>query len=280
MIPQWIILAALGGIASNFFNFVSRYALKDESDDPNSWAFLFEFVRLVVFIVFLFFDFSLKWEFQTFHLLFWVGFTEFISVYLYMQMHKYSHLSISTIISRTRLVWIPLIAFLFFGEHLKLMEYLGIAILFIGLSIVVAPHKLFVDKGAIYANLAAFIIAINTILFKLSLPFASNSLILVAFCLPSVILFPIFMKNAKKRIIKGARKNLMLKLIGIVCNILSSYFIIWALHTGEVSKVNAIYQSMMIFSVLAGIIILKEKQDILKKLIGSIITIAGVILLT
>lgn len=121
MISSWIVLAILGGLASNFFGFTSRFALKDENDDPNAWAFLFEFVRLIVFATFLLFDFSLKWNFQTFHLLFWVGFTEFISVYLYMQMHKYSHLSISTIVSRTRMIWIPIIAFLFFGEHLKLV---------------------------------------------------------------------------------------------------------------------------------------------------------------
>lgn len=181
MIPSWIILAALGGIASNFFNFVSRFALKDEGDST-AWAFFFEFTRLIIFIFLIFFDFSLKFEFKSFHLLFWVGFTEFISVYLYMKMHMYSHLSISTIISRTRLIWIPAIAFLFLGEHLKSVEYLGIIVLFVGLSIVVSPNKLFIDKGAIYANLAAFMIAINTILFKLAFPYASNSLILVAFC--------------------------------------------------------------------------------------------------
>lgn len=279
VIPQWIILAILAGTASNFFGFVSRFALKDDGD-PNAWAFLFEFVKLVVFAFLLLFDFSIKWEFQTFHLLFWVGFTEFISVYLYMQMHKYSHLSISTIISRTRMIWIPVIAFLFFGEHLKLTEYLGIAILFAGLSIVVAPHKLFTDKGAIHANLAAFMIAINIITFKLALPYASNSVILVAFCLPSVILFPPLMKNAATRIIKEARKNFLFKMAGISANIISSYLFIWALHSGEVSKVNAIYQSMMIFSVLAGIMILKERQDILRKLLGTAVTIIGVILLT
>ena len=279
MLPEWVILAVLAGLGSNFFNFVSRFALKDDGD-PSAWAFLYEFIRLVVFIAFLPFDFNLKFEFQTFQILFLVGFTEFISVYLYMQMHKFSHLSISTILSRTRLVWIPIIAFLFFGEKLQSMEYLGIVILFVGLSIVVAPHKLFIDKGAIYANLAAFAIAINTIMFKQAIPYASNSVILVAFCLPSVVFFPILMKNAKTRIFNEAKKHLPLKLAAISGNIVTTYLFILALHTGEVSRVNAIYQGMLIISVLAGIIILKERQDILRKLLGSIVTVVGVILLT
>lgn len=279
MLPQWVILAVLAGLASNFFNFINRYVLKEEGD-PTAWAFFFEFVRLIVFTIILFFDFSLKLEFQSFILLFLVGFTEFISVYLYMKMHKFSHLSISTIISRTRLIWIPIITFLFFAEKLKLSEYLGIGILFFGLSIVVSPHKLFMDKGALYANLAAFVIAINTIMFKLSIPYASSSMILVAFCLPSVILFPLFMKNAKNRILSEAKKNFPIKLAGILGNIVSSYLFIWALHSGDVSRVNAVYQGMLIISVLAGIIILKEKKEIFRKLLGTAMTIIGVILLT
>ena len=194
-------------------------------------------------------------------------------------MHKFSHLSISTIISRTRLIWIPIIVFVVFAEKLKLTEYLGIAVLFLGLSIVVSPHKLFIDKGAIYANLAAFAIAINTIIFKLAIPYASSSLILVAFSLPSVILFPILMKNAKKRIFTESKKNLPIKLIRIFGNVASSYLLVWALQGGDVSRVNAIYQGMLIFSVLAGIIVLKERKDILRKLLGTAVTIIGVVLL-
>lgn len=90
MITNWIILAALGGIGSNFFNFVSRFALKEEGDS-SAWAFIFEFIRLIIFLIFMFFDFSFKFEFQTFNLLFWIGFSEFISVYLYGTFYVESH---------------------------------------------------------------------------------------------------------------------------------------------------------------------------------------------
>src|SRR5258708_36226215 len=102
-----------------------------------------------------------------------MGATEFVSVYFYMKMHAYSHLSVSTILSRTRLIWIPLIAFFFIGEHLKITTYIGIIILFIGLIIATAPKKLQFDKGQTYAYLAAFIIAINTVQLKTNTHFAS-----------------------------------------------------------------------------------------------------------
>lgn len=209
-----------------------------------------------------------------------VGITEFISVYLYMKMHQYSQLSISTILSRTRLIWIPIIAYLFIGENLKPSEYFGILLLFAGVSVTVAPHKFFIDKGAIYANLAAFVIAINVILLKLVTPYASPSVILFSYSLPSVILFPLLMKNPKKRLLASSKKKLLPKIVATLASMGASYFLILALKTGDVSKVNAIYQGMMVTGVLAGIILLKEKEDIAKKIVGTAVTLAGVFLLT
>ncbi len=160
------------------------------------------------------------------------------------------------------------------------MEYLGIAILFIGISIVVAPHKFFIDKGAKFANGAAFFIAINTIILKLLVPYASSSVIMIAMCLPSALLFPFFMKNSKQRLFAAAKEHFWWKMVAVSISIIASYLLIFALHAGDVSKVNAIYQSMMVFAVLGGIIFLKEREDIVKKCIGVALTIIGAILLT
>lgn len=279
MIPIWIVLAISAGIGSNVFNFFSRFILKD-GGDSNSWAWTFELLRLIIFIPLVFFDYKFIFTFKSLIILLSIGLTEFVSIYLFMKMHQYSHLSISTIISRTRLVWVPLIAFLFFGERLTNIDYLGIGILFLGLSIAVAPHKLFYDKGVIYANLAAFMIAILTVLIKQATPFASPPIIMIFFSLPSVILFPIFMKNLKKRLVINNFTMLIPKVGAVIINVIAMYLLIIALKLGDVSKVNAIYQSMLVVGVLSGIIILKEKQDIARKIIGTIVTLAGIILLT
>lgn len=279
MISQWVLLAILAGLASNGFNFLNRFFLK-EKGDATSWAWFFETARLIVFVFIAFFDFHLEFTLHSFILLLLLGLTEFISVFLYMKMHAYTHLSISTILSRTRLIWIPILVFLFLQQTLKPSEYLGIAILFIGISIVVSPHKFFIDKGAMFANGAAFFIAINTIIMKLLVPYASSSVIMIAMCLPSAILFPLLMKNSKQRLLISSKEHLWWKMVALAINILASYLLLFALHTGDVSKVNAIYQSTMVFAVLAGIIFLKEREDIVRKCIGVILTIIGAILLT
>lgn len=279
METSWIIFAALGGISSNLFNFLSRYVLR-EKDDSTSWAWFYETLRLPLFFTIALFDFYIQLNLISVMLLLAVGITEFISVYLYMKMHQYSQLSISTILSRTRLIWIPIIAYLFIGENLKLSEYLGILLLFAGVSVTVAPHKFFIDKGALYANLAAFVIAINVTLLKSVTPYASPSVILFSYSLPSVFLFPLLMKNSKKRLLESSKKNILPKITATLASMGAGYFLILALKTGDVSKVNAIYQGMMITGVVAGIILLKEREDIIKKILGTAVTLAGVFLLT
>lgn len=88
------------------------------------------------------------------------------------------------------------------------------------------------------------------------------------------------MKDSKKRLLEGSKKNLAPKIIAILASMGAGYFFVLALNTGEVSKVNAIYQGMMVTGVLTGIIFLKERGDILRKLIGTAVTVMGVILLT
>lgn len=277
---SWLLLAFLGGVFSNISSFFSRFILKDHDSDSTLYAWFFEGARFVVFLCFAIFSFHLVVTMYSTILFILLGVSEFVSIYLYMKMHKYSHLSISTILSRTRLIWIPLIAFLFAGEHLTSITYIGIAVLFIGLAVATAPHKLKFDKGQIYAYSGAFLIAINAVLLKMAQPFASEPLLIVFLTLPITFLYPLLVKNRNKRLKHFFTHKRWAKFGGGVASVASIYFFAYALKVGPVSIVNGIYQATMILSVLAGIFILGEKEDVTRKIIGSVITLIGVLLLS
>ena len=280
LFSSWITLSILAGLASNAFNFISRYLLKNQ-EDSTAYAWFFEFVRFLFFILAaITVDRKVIFTEQSIVLFLLLGLTEWISVYWYMKMHEHSHLSISAILSRTRLIWIPIIAFFLIQERLKLSEYAGIIILFFGLSIVLSPKKFFVDKGASYANLSAFMIALNTVITKMALPYGSNSIVNAAITGIPALFFPFLMKDSAIRMKKIFQHNLLLKLLAVGVNIISVYLFTAALRIGDSGKVNAIYQGMLVTSILAGIIFLKERNDIGKKLIGATITIVGVIILS
>lgn len=276
---SWITLAILSGLTSNLFNYLSRYLLKDEKD-PTAFGWFFEFGRVILFGLFTIIDYKFIINQQSIILLTLLGVSEIITLYLYMKMHAFTQLSISTILSRTRLLWVPIIAFFLIQEALQPIEYVGIVILFLGMAIIVSPKKWFVDKGMLYSNSANFMIAFNLVLTKMVLPFTSNSFFNFITMIPPIIIFPLFMKQARKRLSVMMQTNLPLKLFTIVVNVVSMYLYVFALRLGDVSKVTAIYQSTMIVAVLSGIIFLKERDMIAQKIIGSIIVLAGVLLLT
>lgn len=278
-LPPWLLLAITAGLASNAFNFLSRFILKDK-DDPTAYAWYFETLRFVIFAVLAVADWKLVVNTYSITVLALIGISEWILVYWLMKMHAFTHLSISSILSRMRLIWVPIIAYFLIQERLTQLEYLGIIILFAGLSIVVAPKRFFVDKGATYANLSAFMIAFNIVLVKMELPYASNSVINAAMALPAVILIPVFMKNTTKRIPDVFKKNLVIKLLAIGFNVISIYLFMFALRLGDAGVVTAVYQGMLVFAVLAGIIFLNERENIGKKLAGTFITLIGVFLLS
>lgn len=277
---NWLIFAILAGIFSQLFNFLNRYVLKD-GDDPMSLGWLAEFARFAVYLLFLPYNFHYDNLFNTFMLLIGLGVINVISVFVFFKMHSFADLSISSIVSRTRLMWVPLIAFFFLGEVLSVNQYIGIAILFTGLSVTVSPHKIFADKGVMYSFLTSIVVAFISVLMKALSPVASTSLIMVFMALPTVILLPLVMNNSINRIKNGLKKNLLLKLLAAGANLLAMFLTLLALKQGgPVSIVSGIYQAMMIISVLAGIIFLNERKDIRKKIIGSVITVVGIILLT
>lgn len=279
MIPSWLIIAALAGLASNVYNIFSRKVLKNEGDST-AYGWWTEFLRFFAALCFVSFDFSFNASVRTIFVLILIGVVEVVSCYIFFKMHKHSELSISTIISRTRLIWIPIIAFFTLGEVLSLIEYAGILILFFGLSVAVSPHKLKMDKGIQLSYLSAIVVAVLSVVMKAGSSEVSTSVLLICMSITSVIVLPILMKNPKRRIITVFKKNPASILLASASNIAAMYLYVYALRIGEVSKVTGIYQGMMIVSVIGGIMLLNERQDAKKKIIGAIITLGGILLLT
>jgi len=121
---------------------------------------------------------------------------------------------------------------------------------------------------------------LNTVITKMTFTYGSNSIINASIAFIPALLFPVTMRNAKPRLKQIFQNNLSLKFIAVGVNIISVYLFTTALRFGEPGKVNAVYQGMLVFSVLLGVIFLHERKDIGKKLIGSAITIIGVIILS
>lgn len=279
MVPYWVLVVIGAGLVSNLANFVTRYVLRDNKDSA-SFALSLEIFRILAFGIIALFDFQINWSLKTIILLFLLGFIEPLSIITFMKMHQYNELSISSIISRSRMIWIAILAFIFLGESLRFIDYIGIAILFLGLSIAIAPKNFFVDKGVKIALITAIIAAFVVILMKATAAYVSLPVMMVFQSLPSVFLIPLFMKTPSQSFLKFSKSNFNSMVLFNIFNFIAMYGYIFALKHGSASIVTALYHGMSVFAVLAGIIFLKEREDRVKKIIGAVITIVGVVLLT
>ena len=281
MIENWVILAFFAGISSQLFNFLNRFLLKD-GDNPISLGWFSEFFKLVISALILIFTFKSNpsLTLPAYFYLLALGLVNILSVYFFFKMHSLTELSLSSIIARSRLIWVPILAFIFLGEILDLNQYLGILILFIGLSTAVATKKIFADKGIFYSFLASVLIAIISIIMKIVTPLASPAQIMIFMALPTVVVLPFFMKKNIQKIKTEFKTHFCYKVLAFSANLLAMYLMLLALQTGPVGIITAIYQGMMIFAVLAGIFLLQEKKNLTQKIIGSLITLIGILLLT
>lgn len=278
MISTWVIYVLLAGITSALFNFNSRSVLKDW-EDSTSFCWWFEFFRFVIFLPFVIPHLHYLTNLYNLTIFVIVGLSEFLTVYFYMKMHAKSDLSISSVIQQLRLIFIPIIAYFILSERLTLSAYLGIIIILLGQFIVTSNKNILVkgfDIGIKYALIAAFLASINNIVAKPASGIFPATLIPFAMAVPSVFLFPLLMKSGKSRIRSfGKVKWKHLFLISLI-NAASMVFLVLALRVGEVSRVSALYQSAMIIQVILGISILNERENIAKKVFGSLIILSGI----
>ena len=275
---KWLLFAIFAGIFSTSFNYINRNFLKD-NQDTTSYAWLFELTRTLLFVPIIILEIPFKVvSFSAIYLLL-LGVVEFFSVYVFMKMHAHTHLSISTIVTRLRLVWVPILAYIFLREQLSEKDYLGIVIIFLGQSVIVSPRKFMIDKGIRLAFYSSFATAALALVMKKASELFPTAVITASMGIPTLLGYPFFMKDWRCRISSLWKKNRIPIIIATIFNALAMYFLIWALKLGGVSKVTAIYQSSLLFGVIVGIISLKEKDNIGKKIVGGVITVLGILLL-
>lgn len=275
---DWLTLTILGGLASTVFNIFNRAALKTNGDS-SVYGWWFELLRMLIFIGLFMLNPVFPTDLLSYFWLFALGMVELVSIYFFMKAHQLTELSLSTIVIRLRLIWTPLFAYFLLGEHLQISEYLGIFIVLVGVIIAISPHTLRIDRGIVITLISSFVLTILSLIQKKTALIASPPLVMIAMSLPSVIFLPFIIKNAKKRLSSIRKQLFMQNLVGTFFNVVSMYCLIAALRFESTSKVNTIFQSMMVVSLFFGIVFFHERKQVWQKILGTIVTMCGLFFL-
>lgn len=280
---MWFFLALFGTFNFAITRVLQRFLLKDGKHDSVAYSIYFQL--LVAFIIlpfalingFVIPNLSSLWPFLA------------LMTVLYGFANSFSYISIRRIpisefmiIMGTVPVWTTLTSIPLLGESTSVNKFIGIALTVIGVSYVFyTGKKLAMNKGHLYAFLASlcFGFAFTNDAFLLN-SFNVLTYSVTYFLLPAIFLMVIYPKNVKlgKSLLSNKEKYKFLA-SGI-------FFAIAALSInfsyklgGEISQITSILQLSPILAVILGIILLKERDNLLKKLIGAGIVILGVFLL-
>jgi drug/metabolite transporter (DMT)-like permease len=278
MVSNWLFLAIIAGISSVLFNTLNRGTLK-AGHDSTVYAWLFELIRFLFFALLIPFDHFLVCGPRTTLILISLGFSELVGVYLYMKMHASAELSISSILSRLRVLLIPFFAFIFLGERLSMAQYLGIVTIFVGCMTILGMKHVRSAKGIWYALGFVIVNTISTLLLKSASTIASTSIVTAAFSFPAAVLIPVIMRDSLTRIRFTTGPILKSTLLAAGFNIITMYTLVKAYALASAGQVNSVFQGVTALAVVVGILFFHEHDHKLLKILGAILTTIGIILL-
>lgn len=280
---NWFSYTLLAVASYSVFYILTRVFLKEKSSDAISYAILFNFVCTIIISAV-----SLKSGFVLPDIKdYYLNFALMAVVYtasqvLVFKASKTIGASDLIIFSSTRALWTIGAALLFLGETFNTPKVIGtILVLFSILYVSAEKKRIRLNRGHIFALLAAFCIGIG---------FVNDAYILrsadaisygaLAFIFPAFLTLMVFPRSALKLkyyLDLGMLTKIFLLGIFYSIGLIASYSAYKA--GGNASQIIPIGQSVVIATVILAALFLGEREKLLKKLVAAVLVSIGVILL-
>ncbi len=211
------------------------------------------------------------------------------ALFLMMKALQISDLSISIQMLSFTPIFLLFVSYLLLKEFPTLLGFIGIFIVVIGSYILnissvkygyFEPFKaIFKNKGIIYMLIVAFLFSISANLSKIGITLSNPAYFMfVHYLLASLILTILFFNrlNNNKKLIK---KNFKYFLVLGIATAFSEILVATAFKFAIVPYVISLKRTSIIFSVIIGFILFKEK-NFKEAIIGSLIMFIGIVLIT
>lgn len=278
-----IILAVIAAFTNGFEKIAHKYILTRE--DTLSYAFVWHILSSLFFLPFFIIEFSIPENNFSWLLVIISGFL-WASV-AYTGFHAYKYLDVSVKIPFTksfRVIFVLLFSVIFLKESLSFEKIFGTLLIFLGIILLAYKNKSSSEstskKGFLLALYSTFIVSIVLLVDKYAMRFFSPGMYsFMVYSVPLLFLIP-FMFRKKSELKSVLNNSFKATIISVILSSVTYYLILHAFRLEEASVVIPIMQLSILISVFGGILILKEKKDIPRKLFAAILVIFGAILIS
>lgn len=281
---SWQLLIGISVLIYSVSVLIQRVLLKDDKSDPMSFSIFFQIgVALVTAILVLSINGSIpipdmskiSWSVIVMTVLYALA-----NIFIFKSL-KTTEASNFTIIFSSKTLFAVLGSILVFSEKLSADKLIGVLLILAGVVIVsIKKFELKFSKGEVFAFLAAIAFGLaNTNDGFLVKFFDPYSYVVIGFLLPGILIALLYPKKLKD-VSVYVKKNMLWKMI-ILCGLygISAVAFFAALQiVPNVSQAFAINAFGGVLTVLLSIIFLKEKDNLLRKIIGAVLSLVGVLL--
>lgn len=257
--------------------------MKDEKSDPLAQTVVFYgFVGIFALLISLFrggFHYRISLTQLPFFLLLTIFAT--IAPILVFKALKTIEASENSILLSSQRLWLVLGAFIFLHETFSLPRVIGTLIIILGIFIAQQQKRFVINQGVIFALLAALFYAVGEIIsFYILSNFDTASFTVYVSLLP-VITILIIKPNTLQKLAFYFQPKYALNILAVSLNdTLATLFLFFAYQAGRnAAQIAPIMATQTIITVLLAILILKERHNLLNKIIGAITAVAGLILI-
>ena len=280
---SWQLLVGLSVLLFSFNNIFHRVLMRDEKSDPYAQFVMFYGLGGLFSFIITMFRGGFHYQLSLSQLPYFFLLTIFATAapVLAFKAAKIIEASESNILLSSQRLWLVIGAFLFLGEAFSLKKLLGTVIVLAGVSIAQWRRNRFViNRGVIYLLLAALCYGIaDVVTFTILQNFEAvsfNVYLGIFTVIPLLLVRPKVLKKLSFYLKPKYALNIVAVTVEDTTATLLLYF---AYQVGRnASQISPIMATQTILSVILAIIILKEKDSMLNKLIGAAVIVAGVML--
>lgn len=282
---SWFLLALVSVVTVSIATLLERVLLKEDESDPVAYAIVFQFLlgAIVFGFTILLHRFTLP-DFSPvtvarflFSAMLWAGSTVF-------GFHAIKRLSAAevTILNSSTAVVAGILSLVFLGEMWGIKIIFGTALVLCSIVVVQSGKMAFQSRrGIIFALLSALCAGIAVVNDAIILRnFEVFTYVALMSFLPGIVLLITFPKKihvAKRLVFSPIMKGMGIFTFFYALQAVSYYL---AYQNGApISHLSPITKSSIILTVILSAIFLKERKQLLKKILASVIVTAGVLLL-
>ncbi len=280
----WQILVALSILLYSVNGLFHRVLMRDSQSDPNAQAFMFTTIVGVLGIAIAIYQGGFKSyltlsqlpSFLLIAILITIG-----SIFAFKGF-QYIEASQHTILLTTSKLWSLVGAILFLGESITLQKLLAGVLIVVGVMVAQWRKERFViNSGVWYVLLAAASYATGEILsFYVLRDFDSTSFLVYCSFLSSIIILILYPGVLKKLSFYAKPKNLGNIITVSVNDTLATLFMFNAYQLGRnATQIGPLMATQTIVTVFLALIFLRETDNIIQKILGSLLAVAGTILI-